>query len=244
MLIREIHSKSILSKSQVYPYVVNPYTGCQHSCTYCYARFMKRFTGHAEPWGQFVDVKIDAPALLRKQIIHKQPDRVWVSGVCDPYQPLEANYQLTRQCLAILAAGEWPVTIQTRSPLVVRDLDILPSMKELEVGFSISTADDGIRKIFEPHAPPIHARIHALAELHDAGLRTFVMIAPILPGAEALGELLVDNVDFYLTDRMNYNHADWVYRKYGLQDKKSDEYFSGVERILSSTFTNYGIPYR
>ena len=244
MIIREIHSKSILSKSQVYPYVVNPYIGCQHSCSYCYARFMKRFTGHSEPWGQFVDVKIDAPELLRKQIARKKPDRVWVSGVCDPYQPLEAKYRLTRQCLEILAENGWPVAIQTRSPLVVRDLDILTTMKELEVGFSITTADDGIRKIFEPNAPPIPARIKALAELHRAGLQTFVMIAPILPGAEDLGELLADKVDFYLTDRMNYNHADWVYRKYGLVDKKTDEYFSSVEDVLSSAFNKNDIPCR
>ena len=241
MIIREINSKTILSKSQVYPYVINPYTGCQHSCTYCYARFMKRFTGHTEPWGEFVDVKINAPELLRKEITRKKRDWVWVSGVCDAYQPLEARYQLTRQCLEILAADDWPVAIQTRSPLVVRDLDILLTFKNLDVGFSITTADDGIRKIFEPYAPPIHARINAIGELHRAGLHTFVMIAPILPGAEPLAELLADKVDYYLTDRMNYNHADWVYRKYGLVDKKSDEYFASVEHELSSTFAKHGV---
>jgi DNA repair photolyase len=242
MIIREINSKSILSKSQVYPYVINPYTGCQHGCTYCYARFMKRFTGHTEPWGEFVDVKINAPELLREEITRKKPDWVWVSGVCDPYQPLEAKFKLTRQCLEILAANDWPVTIQTRSPLVVRDLEILSTFKQLEVGFSITTADDAVRQIFEPHAPPILTRINAITELHRAGLRTFVMIAPILPGAEPLAELLVDKVDYYLTDRMNYTHADWVYRKYGFVDKKTDEYFAGVEHVLSSTFAKHGVP--
>ncbi len=244
MIIKEIQSKTILSKSQVYPYVINPYTGCQHSCSYCYARFMKRFTGHREPWGDFVDVKINAPALLRREITHKKRDRVWVSGVCDAYQPLEGKYKLTRQCLEILAEHQWPVAIQTRSPLVTRDLDILSTMKDLEVGFSITTADDNVRKLFEPHAPSIQSRINALAELHRAGLRTFVMIAPILPGAEPLGELLADKVDYYLTDRMNYNHADWVYRKYGLEDKKTDQYFLGVEHVLASTFAGRGIPCR
>jgi DNA repair photolyase len=244
MNIREIHSKTILSKSQVYPYVINPYTGCQHSCTYCYARFMKRFTGHSEPWGQFVDIKIDAPQLLRREITRKTPDRVWVSGVCDPYQPLEGKYKLTRQCLEILAEHDWPVSIQTRSPLVQRDLDILSRAKGLEVGFSITTADDAIRKLFEPNAPPIQARLSALDSLHRAGLRTYVMIAPILPGAEPLAELLVGKVDFVITDRMNYHHADWVYRKYGLQAQNTDEYFSSVEHILSSSFARQGIPYR
>ncbi len=242
MIIKEISSKTILSKSQVYPYVINPYTGCQHNCSYCYARFMKRFTGHKEPWGQFVDIKINAPELLRSEIVRKSPDRVWVSGVCDPYQPLEGKFQLTRQCLEILAKYNWPVTIQTRSPLVLRDKDILTRMPGLEVGFSVTTADDAIRKIFEPNAPPIRGRIDALAELHNAGLRTFVMIAPILPQAEPLAELLVGKVDFYLTDRMNYHHADWVYRKYELEAYNTDQYFSGVEHVLSSTFAKHGIP--
>ncbi len=203
---------------------------------------MKRFTGHKEPWGQFVDVKINAPVLLRREITRKSPARVWVSGVCDPYQPLEAKYMLTRQCLEILAKNNWPVTIQTRSPLVTRDLDILSEMKDLEVGFSITTADDVIRKIFEPTAPPIQARINALAELHHAGLHTYVMIAPILPNAEPLAELLADKVDYVMTDRMNYHHADWVYRKYSLLAQNTDEYFSSVEHVLSSTFAKYGIP--
>ena len=127
---------------------------------------MKRFTGHREPWGQFVDVKINAPELLKQEITRKKLGRVWVSGVCDPYQPLEVKYQLTRQCLEILAQHEWPVIVQTRTPLVLRDLDILRNGKDFEVGFSITTANDGIRKLFEPLAPPIRARIDALEELH------------------------------------------------------------------------------
>src|SRR5512136_1153601 len=130
MVIREIISKSVLSKSKIYDYVVNPYTGCQHACSYCYARFMKRFTGHREPWGQFVDVKVNAPDLLRVEIVRKAVGRVWVSGVCDPYQPLEARYRLTRQCLEILSQNDWPVAVQTRSPLVLRDMDILKTGKD------------------------------------------------------------------------------------------------------------------
>lgn len=241
MIIREIQSKTILSKSQVYPYVINPYTGCQHNCLYCYARFMKRFTGHKEPWGQFVDVKINAADLLGREITRKRPDRVWVSGVCDPYQPLEGRYKLTRQCLEILAANNWPVTIQTRSPLVLRDVDIFANAKDFEIGLSITTADDGIRKIFEPNAPPIKERIRALEELHNLGLRTYVMIAPILPNAEPLAEILADKVDYVRTDRMNYHHADWVYRKYGLETQNTDEYFLHTEHVLCSTFAKFGI---
>lgn len=241
MIIKETHPKSILSKSQIYPYVINPYTGCQHNCSYCYARFMKRFTGHTEPWGQFVDVKVDAPDLLRREITKKKPDRVWVSGVCDPYQPLEAKYKLTRQCLEILVQNNWPVTIQTRSPLVLRDIDILKRGSDFEVGFSITTADDSIRRLFEPNAPPIKERVRAIDELHQAGIRTFVMIAPILPGAENLAEILAGKVDRVILDRMNYHHADWVYRKYGLTDKMTDDFFIRTEQALFSKFAQLGI---
>ena len=241
MLIKEIQSKTILSVSKVYPYVINPYTGCQHGCLYCYAHFMKRFTGHKEPWGTFVDIKVNAPDLLRQEITRKRVARVWVSGVCDPYQPLEAKYRLTRQCLEILAYNDWPVIIQTRSPLVLRDLDILKKGRDFEVGFSITTADDSIRRLFEPHAPPIRERLRALDELHRAGIRTYVMIAPMLPDAESLAEILAGKVDYVRLDRMNYHYADWVYRKYGLVDKMNDDYFSRTERNLSSTFANSGI---
>lgn len=233
MIIKEIKVKTILSTSKVYDWVINPYVGCQHGCSYCYARFMKRFTGHKEPWGEFVDVKINAVDLLYGEITKKKRGRVWVSGVCDPYQPLEARYNLTRQCLEILAQNNWPVTIQTRSPLVLRDIDILKEMQSLEAGLSITTADDAIRKLFEPNASPISERIKALDELHKAGIKTYAMVAPMLPGAEKLAELLKGKIDFLLIDRMNYHYADWVYRKYGLEDKLTDAFFQQTSKKLS-----------
>src|SRR4030042_1554012 len=241
MIIKEIQSKTILSASKVYPYVINPFTGCQHNCVYCYAHFMKRFTGHKEPWGQFVDVKVNAAELLNREITRKRRGRVWISGVCDPYQPLEGKYHLTRQCLEILARYDWPVTVQTRSPLVLRDVDILQKGREFAVGMSITTADDAIRKLFEPNAPPIRERVRALEELHHAGIRTYAMIAPILPGAESLAELLAEKVDYVILDRMNYHYADWVYRKYRLEDSMNDDFFSLTEQTLSSAFSRLGI---
>lgn len=241
MIIKEIQSKSILSASKVYPYVINPYTGCQHNCLYCYATFMKRFTGHRESWGQFVDVKVNAPDLLKKEITKKKPGKVWISGVCDPYQPLEAKYRLTRQCLEILAGNDWPVIVQTRSPLVLRDIDVIKKGRFFEVGCSVTTADDSIRRLFEPAAPPIKERIRALDELHQAGIRTYAMIAPILPGAEGLSEILAGKVEYVILDRMNYHGADWVYRKYGLEDKMSDDYFYRAARELAGEFEKSGI---
>ncbi len=243
MIIKEVKAKSILSKSQVFTYSLNPYTGCQHACSYCYARYMKRFTGHKEPWGQFIDVKVNAPELLKKEITKKKLGKVWVSGVCDPYQPIEAEYNLTGRCLEILSQNNWPVIIQTRSPLVLRDLKLFEG-KSFEVGLSITTADDHIRELFEPDAPPIMYRVRTLDTLHKAGIRTYAMIAPILPGSESLPEILAGKVDFVILDRMNYNHANWVYRKYGMEEKKTDEFFNRVEREINSKLTSLGIPVR
>lgn len=233
MLVKEMYAKTILSQSKVYSYTINPYTGCQHACSYCYARFMKRVSGHREPWGDFVDVKINAADLLRVEINKKKQGRVWISGVCDPYQPLEAQYKLTRQCLEILAQNNWPVVIQTRSPLVLRDIDILKEAQDFEVGLSVTTADESIRQLFELNAPPIIDRIKALDELHKAGIRTYAMIAPMLPGAERLGELLKGKVDYLLIDQMNYHYADWIYRKYGLENKLTDDFFQKTRQKLA-----------
>ena len=244
MIVKEIQAKAILSVSKVYDYVINPYTGCQHGCTYCYARFMKRFTGHKEPWGEFVDVKINASDLLQVEIKKKKRGRVWVSGVCDPYQPLEAKYKLSRRCLKILEQHNWPVVVQTRSPLILRDIDILKEAKDFEVGFTVTTMDDGIRKLFESSAPPIKDRLNALDVLHRAGIRTYAMIAPMLPGAESLAEALGGKVDYIIVDRMNYNHADWVYRKYGLDSKLTDNFFYRTGRELASACRGLGIECR
>ena len=244
MKIREIHSKAILSSSQVYDYTINPYVGCQHACSYCYARFMKRFTGHTEPWGDFVDVKMNAPDLLRTEITKKKKGTVWVSGVCDPYQPLEARYRLTRRCLEILVRDGWPVVIQTRSSLVLRDLDILKKAESAEVGLSITSADDEIRRLFEPHAPSVMERVRTVDELHRNGIRTYVMIAPMLPGAEDLVGILEGKVDYVILDRMNYRHADWVYARHGWRDKNTDDYFKRTGKKIADGFEKLGIDCR
>jgi DNA repair photolyase len=244
MKIREINSKSILSPSKIYDYVVNPYVGCQHGCTYCYARFMKRFTGHKEPWGDFVDVKVNAPDLLRREITRKKMGSVWMSGVCDPYQPLEKKYRLSRQCLDILIAHHWPVFIQTRSSLVLRDIDLFRRTAQIEVGLSITTADDAVRQAFEPDAPPIGERVQVLASLKENSIRTYAMIAPILPGAEELMGMLAGKVDYVIVDRMNYAHANKVYLKHGWRDKNTDEYFDMVGRRIAEDCVRLGIDCR
>jgi DNA repair photolyase len=241
MIVKEIYVKSILSKSKVFDYTINPYIGCEHACTYCYARVMKRFSEHKEEWGNFVDVKINAPSLLQQEIKKKKVGRVWISGMCDPYQPLEKKYELTRECLKILLEYNWPVTIQTKSHLVLRDIKLLKKLENIEVGLTITTGDEKIKKIFEPKSPSIKERIDAVKKLHLAGIKTYVMIAPILPKAENLVTMLKGKVDFVLIDRMNYHYADWVYKKFGLEYAMSDDFFNKKKKELASTFKKEGV---
>jgi DNA repair photolyase len=205
---------------------------------------MTRFTGHKEPWGEFVDVRINAPALLKHEIDKRPPGRVWISGVCDPYQPLETAYELTRKCLEILVQYGWPITVQTKSPLVLRDIDLFRRSDKTEVGLSVTSADDEIRKLFEPSAPSIKERIKALEELHLAGIRTYAMIAPLLPGAEELAAQLSGKVDYVLVDRMNYHYGDWVYRKHNLESAMSYDFFFSKGKELASAFAKQGIECR
>ncbi|MGQ9570447.1 MAG: radical SAM protein [Thermodesulfovibrionales bacterium] len=242
MKIKEILAKNILSKSKVYEYTLNPYIGCEHRCIYCYARFMKRFTGHQEAWGKFIDVKINAPELLIKEIKKKRPERVWVSGISDPYQPIEEKYELTKRCLEILIDNDWAVTIQTKSPLVLRDIELLKKSEKIEVCFTITTADENIKRYFEPFAPSIEKRINALEILHSEGITTHVMIAPILPEAKALVKELRERVDFVIIDRMNYHYADWVYREHKIEWALSEGFFLHEAKELKRLLEKEGIP--
>ncbi len=244
MIVKEIEAKSILSKSQVYDYALNAYVGCQHNCIYCYAKFMRRFTGHRERWGEFVDVKINAAELLAREVKKKKKGRVWISGVCDAYQYLEKKYMLTRRCLEILVDQGWPVTVQTKSPLVLRDIDILSRSADAEVGFTITTADEKVRKIFEPGAPPIAKRVEAVRILHAEGIRTFVMVAPLLPNAEGLVDVLKGKVDHVLIDRYNYHYADWAYKKHGMRWAMEEDFFLDKGEELNAAFEKAGIPSR
>jgi DNA repair photolyase len=245
MIVKEIKAKSILSKSKVFDYSINPYIGCQYGCIYCYAAFIKRFTKHKEPWGSFVDVKTNAVELLKHEIKTKKKGTVWISSMCDPYQPLEAKYKLTRGCLEILLSNNWPVFLQTRSALIMRDLNLLKKFKEiLEVTISITTADEKIRKTFEPNSISVKARIKTLEKIHSEGIRTCVMIAPILPGVEGLIEKIKGIVDKVFIDRMNYHYADWVYRKYGMEHAKTEKFFKEKKTILKKMLEKEKIPFQ
>jgi len=243
--IREVQAKSILNKSKIHDYCLNPYTGCQVNCRYCYARlFMRRYSGHSEPWGAFVDVKVNAPELLRKQVVRAKRGTVWLSSVCDPYQPLEEKYRLTRQCLAILAEARFPVNIQTKMTLVLRDLDIIERFDEVEVGMTLTTDDEGIARMFEPGASPVGERIAALEKIHSRGIRTFAFVGPLLPGGpEGLISALAGRVDKILVDRMNYlETVIGLYRKLGLSEATTDHFFREQARRIAREAAKRGLP--
>lgn len=248
MIIQEIKAKTILVRSRITEkaYCLNPYIGCQHGCRYCYATFMKRFTGHKEEWGKFVDIKINAPLLLAKELSRAQKWEIIISSVTDPYQPLERRYKLTRQCLEILLKQQFPISILTKSSLVLRDIDLLTRFDQCEVGLTISTDKDRIRRLFEPFSPAISERIRALRKLHRQGMRTYAFIGPILPQKpEQLAQQLLGTVDFVYIDRMNYwRKIVGLFRRHGLDFALKPSYFHLVSEKLKNIFIREGIDVR
>lgn len=238
--VNEIRVNSVLSKSGIpgITYCVNPYVGCAHACQYCYATFMKRFTGHMDPWGSFVDAKVNAPEILRRQLRRAARGNVMLSSVTDPYQPVEAKYQLARKCLEALKEFQFPVSILTKSPLVTRDIDIISKIPDAEAGLTITTDKDDIRKIFEPGAPAIAARIEALKKLHKAGISTYVFIGPALPmNPEKLAKKIKPFVNSILIDRMNYvSKTTSLYKKYKIEKWLDDGFIDEIIRRLSESF--------
>ncbi len=197
--IKEIHSKSILTPSKLpdADFVINPYTGCAFGCTYCYASFMGRYVGKDnDDWGDYVYVKINAPELLKidlKKLKNRGKGKsIFFSSVTDPYQGMEAKYQLTRKCLEILLAYgfEGQVSILTKSHMVLRDVDILKQLKDVEVGFTITTTDDKISRYFEKKAPNVSQRLDALKQLNLEGIKTYAFVGPLLPHFVAEPEIL------------------------------------------------------
>lgn len=178
--IATIPVKTYLSKSKIpgFDYVINPYVGCPHKCVYCYAEYMRKFSGHAEAWGDFLDVKT-CPVPLRPAKLFRT--RVMLSSVTDPYNPYEKQYELTRNLLKQLIFCQARVYILTKSALVLRDLDLFTQMQHCEVAFSFSSADDAFRRLAESGASSVEEKVHALKTLHEAGIQTAVMVAPLFP---------------------------------------------------------------
>ncbi len=181
MKLTTVPVKTYLTKSKIpgAGYVINPYVGCPHGCLYCYAEYMRKFSAHTEPWGEFLDVKLCSTPLHPSQLFHQH---VMLSSVTDAYNPFEKKYEITRRILQQLVECQAYVSILTKSALVTRDIDLLQQLPGCEVAFSFSTADDTVRQLVEPGASCVQERLNALKTVYEAGLSTAIMAAPLLPG--------------------------------------------------------------
>lgn len=189
VLVREVRCASVLHEMNYRTsneYTANFYRGCTHGCVYCYAPSLI----HDErSWGSFVDAKVNAPDVLRKELFKAPKKVVFLSSASDPYQPVEARYKITRRCLKVLLDYDFPVIILTRSPLVLRDVDLLSRFSWVRVGCSISSVST---RFYEPGVVPVSTRIETLRKLHESGIVTWVSMAPIVP------QLMLDDVDCLL----------------------------------------------
>ncbi|UCE20348.1 MAG: radical SAM protein [Gemmatimonadota bacterium] len=219
MIIRKITCRSILSRSKIpdVDYAINPYVGCGHGCVYCYAVFMKRFTDHREPWGQFVDIKRNGPQQLLRDLKRAKSGQILLSSVTDPYQPAEKRYGITRDCLEVLHQVRLPVSILTKSILVLRDLDLLERMKSVDVGLTITTLNEEVRRNFEPRSSPVEDRFNAIRRLASEGVPTWIFFGPVLPhfsdGEDVLEEFFqraeACGAQYVYVDRMNLYPNVW-----------------------------------
>jgi DNA repair photolyase len=244
--ITDIEAQSILTTTRGFTsvevpgtgfdYSLNPYRGCAFNCTYCYAPAFVFDEAARQNWGRWVAVKTNAGALLRAagrrgKLLGKN---VYMSTVTDPYQPIERKLELTRECLAALC--DYPprlLTIQTRSPLVARDIDRFIALRgRIAVCMSITTDDEQVRRIFEPACAPIRARLEAIRAIRAAGIPTQASIAPLLPcDAERLAELLAPAVDWLVISTFRDDGGKgsktrtWaaeLYREHGYGDYRHD----------------------
>ena len=185
MKVREIQCKSAIGKCG-FPgggFAINPYVGCGHGCVYCYARFIKRFTGHAEEWGRFVDVRTNTADVLRKQIKSSKykSQQIYIGTVTDPYQPMEAKYRITRKTLEVLLEHDNPVSILTKSDKVLGDIDLLKQFKKVDVNFTVTSLDEKWVRFTELSAPSIKQRLAAMKKLSDEGVTVYAMMGPYWP---------------------------------------------------------------
>jgi len=229
MKIREIQCKSAIGKCG-FPgggLAINPYVGCGHGCVYCYGRFIKRFTGHTEEWGTFVDARINMAEILRKQL--KSPkykgERIFIGTVTDPYQPIEKKYKLTRNILQVLVNYKNPVSILTKSDLLLRDIDLLKKFKNIDVNFTVNSLDERWKKLVEPNSPTIKQRLNAMEKLTKEGITVLAMMGPYWPvftDPEALfKEFKRVGVGHIFTESFNTIGGNWT----------------GVEKVLKKHYS-------
>ena len=257
-IIRTVEVKSILSKSNlpVCEYAVNPYVGCTHGCKYCYACFMKRFTGHMEEWGRFLDVKIWPEIKNPRKYAGKE---LFIGSVTDPYLPQEETYGRTRELLMQLKGSGAKLGIATKSDLVLRDLDLISTFPDARVSWSINTLDESFKKDMDK-AVSIERRLAAMEAFHKAGVRTTCFISPIFPGitdVEAIIRRAKDHCNLIWLENLNLRGSykavimGYIKEKYPqllplyqeIYSKGNREYWEMLDARLKSFTAGIGLDY-
>ena len=258
-IIQEIEVKSVLTKSNlpVSDYSVNPYIGCTHACKYCYASFMKRFTNHPEPWGEFLDVKRWPEIRHPERYAGKE---LFFGSVTDPYNPQEEIFCRTRALLEQLQGSGIRLSIQTKSDLVLRDIDMIKLFPDARVGFSINTLDETFREDMDK-AVSIERRLAAMKKLHDAGIRTTCFISPIFPGitdAEAIIDRVKDQCNLVWLENLNLRGSyrtvimDYIREKHlhliplyeEIYSQGSRQYWEALDAQMRDYAKRNGLDYR
>ena len=235
--IQEIEAKSVMTKSNlpVADFSVNPYVGCLHGCKYCYASFMKRFTNHPEPWGEFIDVKYWPEIKNVKRYAGKE---AFFGSVTDCYQPHEAKYKRTRALLEQLQGSGISVSIATKSDLVLRDLDLIKTFPHARVSWSINTLDESFRREMDV-AVSIERRLEAMRQFYEAGVETTCFISPIFPGitdVEAIIERAKGQCNLVWLENLNLRGdyrpviLDWIHAHHPELDSLYHEIYSKRDR--------------
>lgn len=256
--IKSVQVNSVMTKSNlpVGDYSINPYVGCSHACKYCYASFMKRFTGHLEPWGTFLDVK-HWPEIKNPQKYSGK--ELFFGSVTDPYLPEEEIYERTRTLLQQLQDSGAKISIATKSDLVLRDLDLIKSFPGSRVSWSIYTLDETFRSDMDC-AVSINRRFAAMKKFHDAGVRTTCFISPIFPGLTDIKAIIerakdrcnliwLENLNLrgdYKSTILNYirdKHPDLVSLYHDIYLQKDNSYWENLDKELKKYAASAGLEY-
>jgi DNA repair photolyase len=225
-----------------YAFTLNPYRGCAFGCSYCYAKGFAHDSRLEASWGGWVEAKMNAAELLYREARRLAGARVFMSSATDPYQPAERAHRLSRACLRVMLSmlpGPELVTVHTRSPYVLDDLELLRAFGErLEVAVSVTTDDDGVRKLFEPTAPSIRRRLETLRALREAGVRTRASVSPALPSdPQRLAGMLAAVTDRAWVDGVRFprweGYGREVYERHGLTRYLGPEHPAAVARALA-----------
>lgn len=247
-MVREIQVERVLIPEGAGRYYLNPYAGCMIGCSYCYvaerAAFSRQLEGVASPpWGKWVDVKVNAPEVLRREVTDMPPGLVRMSPILtDPYQALERRYRITRRCLEVMAPHGFRPVILTRESRLLEDLDLLESARAA-VGFSIPTDNDELRKRFEPGADCIENRFRALEACSAAGLTTCVVVQPTLPmDVKRFVERLAPHIQAARVDRLHFgDRVRALFERAGMPWAASDSYQEELVGRLTEEFNRAGV---